>query len=86
MIAEIIVDVMSSEVDRVFDYLVPDFLLDITEGYRAMPRILSVSPPQLLCSTGKTMPKKSFPQRQSMRFMIFSGRKNLRKTVFSVIL
>ena len=34
MIAEVIVDVMSSEVDRVFDYEVPSSLSDITVGYR----------------------------------------------------
>ena len=34
MIAEVIVDVMSSEVDRVFDYNIPSSLLDITAGYR----------------------------------------------------
>lgn len=34
MIAEIIVDVMSSELDKVFDYNIPDFLQDITVGYR----------------------------------------------------
>ena len=34
MIAEIIVDVMSSEVDRVFDYLVPESFSHITIGYR----------------------------------------------------
>ena len=34
MIAEIIVDVMSSEVDRVFDYDIPSSLKDLTSGYR----------------------------------------------------
>ena len=34
MFAEVIVDVMSSEVDRVFDYEIPSSLLDITKGYR----------------------------------------------------
>ena len=34
MIAEVIVDVMSSEVDRVFDYEIPSSLSDITKGYR----------------------------------------------------
>ena len=34
MIAEVIVDVMSSEVDRVFDYEIPSSLADITKGYR----------------------------------------------------
>lgn len=36
MIAEIIVDVMSSEVDRVFDYNIPTFLSDLTIGYRVL--------------------------------------------------
>ena len=34
LIAEVIVDVMSSEVDRVFDYEIPSSLSDITKGYR----------------------------------------------------
>ena len=34
LIAEVIVDVMSSEVDRVFDYEIPSSLADITKGYR----------------------------------------------------
>ena len=34
MIAEIIVDVMSSEVDKVFDYRIPSSLQDLTIGYR----------------------------------------------------
>jgi len=34
LIAEIIVDVMSSEVDRVFDYIIPSSLADIEVGYR----------------------------------------------------
>lgn len=34
MIAEVIVDVMSSEVDRVFDYNIPSSLVDLTVGYR----------------------------------------------------
>ena len=34
MIAEVIVDVMSSEVDRVFDYQVPDTFSKLTIGYR----------------------------------------------------
>ena len=36
MIAEVIVDVMSSEVDRVFDYEIPSSLADITVGYRVL--------------------------------------------------
>ena len=36
MIAEIIVDVMSSEVDRVFDYDIPSSLADLTVGYRVL--------------------------------------------------
>ncbi len=36
MIAEVIVDVMSSEVDRVFDYEIPSSLSDITIGYRVL--------------------------------------------------
>lgn len=36
MIAEIIVDVMSSEVDRVFDYKIPSSLSDIDVGYRVL--------------------------------------------------
>ena len=36
MIAEVIVDVMSSEVDRVFDYMIPSSLVDITVGYRVL--------------------------------------------------
>ena len=36
MIAEVIVDVMSSEVDRVFDYMIPSSLTDITVGYRVL--------------------------------------------------
>jgi len=34
LIAEVIVDVMSSEVDRVFDYNIPSSLHDISVGYR----------------------------------------------------
>lgn len=34
MIAEVIVDVMSSEVDRVFDYNIPSSLSNLTVGYR----------------------------------------------------
>jgi len=34
LIAEIIVDVMSSEVDRVFDYMIPSSLSDLDVGYR----------------------------------------------------
>lgn len=36
MIAEVIVDVMSSEVDRVFDYDIPSSLSDVTPGYRVL--------------------------------------------------
>ena len=36
MIAEVIVDVMSSEVDRVFDYNIPSSLDDITVGFRVL--------------------------------------------------
>lgn len=36
MIAEVIVDVMSSEIDRVFDYNIPSSFGDITIGYRVM--------------------------------------------------
>ena len=36
MIAEIIVDVMSSEVDRVFDYKIPSSLAELTIGYRVL--------------------------------------------------
>ena len=36
MIAEVIVDVMSSEVDKVFDYEIPSSLSDITVGYRVL--------------------------------------------------
>lgn len=36
MIAEVIVDVMSSEVDRVFDYDIPSSLCDLTIGYRVL--------------------------------------------------
>lgn len=36
MIAEVIVDVMSSEVDRVFDYNIPSSFVDITIGYRVL--------------------------------------------------
>jgi len=36
LIAEIIVDVMSSEVDRVFDYNIPSSFVDITVGYRVL--------------------------------------------------
>ena len=36
LIAEVIVDVMSSEVDRVFDYEIPSSLADITVGYRVL--------------------------------------------------
>ena len=36
MIAEIIVDVMSSEVDRVFDYDIPSSLSDLSVGYRVL--------------------------------------------------
>lgn len=36
MIAEVIVDVLSSEVDRVFDYNIPSSLSDITIGYRVL--------------------------------------------------
>jgi len=36
LIAEVIVDVMSSEVDRVFDYNIPSSLLELTPGYRVM--------------------------------------------------
>lgn len=36
MIAEIIVDVMSSEVDRVFDYNIPSSLANLTIGYRVL--------------------------------------------------
>ena len=36
MIAEIIVDVMSSEVDKVFDYQIPSSLGNITVGYRVL--------------------------------------------------
>ena len=34
MIAEVIVDVLSSEVDRVFDYNIPSSLAYIASGYR----------------------------------------------------
>lgn len=36
MIAEIIVDVLSSEVDRVFDYNIPSSMSNITVGYRVL--------------------------------------------------
>lgn len=36
MIAEVIVDVMSSEVDRVFDYSIPSSFVDVTVGYRVL--------------------------------------------------
>jgi len=36
LIAEVIVDVMSSEVDRVFDYNIPSFLPDNLTGYRVL--------------------------------------------------
>jgi len=36
LIAEIIVDVMSSEVDRVFDYDIPSSLSDLSVGYRVL--------------------------------------------------
>ncbi|MBQ7352277.1 MAG: primosomal protein N' [Clostridia bacterium] len=36
MIAEVIVDVMSSEVDRVFDYDIPSSLCDLKVGYRVL--------------------------------------------------
>lgn len=36
MIAEVIVDVMSSEIDRVFDYDIPSSFLDISIGYRVL--------------------------------------------------
>lgn len=36
MIAEIIVDVLSSEVDRVFDYNIPSYLSDISVGFRVL--------------------------------------------------
>ena len=36
MIAEVIVDVLASEVDRVFDYNIPSSCVDITVGYRVL--------------------------------------------------
>lgn len=36
MIAEVIVDVLASEVDRVFDYNIPSSCADITVGYRVL--------------------------------------------------
>jgi len=36
LIAEIIVDVLSSEVDRVFDYLIPEAFSNLTIGYRVL--------------------------------------------------
>ena len=36
MIAEIIVDVLSSEVDKVFDYNIPSSLCFLTPGYRVL--------------------------------------------------
>ena len=36
MIAEVIVDVLSSEVDRVFDYNIPSSFEHITIGYRVL--------------------------------------------------
>ena len=36
MIAEVIVDVLSSEVDKVFDYEIPSSLCDIDVGYRVL--------------------------------------------------
>jgi len=36
LIAEVIVDVMSSEVDRVFDYSIPSSLDDLSVGYRVL--------------------------------------------------
>ena len=36
MIAEVIVDVLSSEVDKVFDYKIPSSCLNLTPGYRVL--------------------------------------------------
>ena len=36
MVAEVIVDVLSSEVDRVFDYSIPSSLSFITPGFRVL--------------------------------------------------
>ena len=36
MIAEVIVDVLASEVDKVFDYKIPSSFADLTIGYRVL--------------------------------------------------